>query len=90
METSALNASNVETAFTTLVGNIYQKKKQTSVPRGPSNEPIQRGVGRTIPVVSNPIDETNVGQNSFHLKYESEDDEDEDSKKKSGGCCKTN
>jgi Ras-related protein Rab-11A len=38
METSALNASNVEQAFMSLVTSIYQKKKLQSV--GPSSDRI--------------------------------------------------
>jgi Ras family len=54
METSALNASNVEEAFTTLVTNIYHKKKH-----GPT---------KTIPVPDDPTDEISPNPKPFPLR----------------------
>lgn len=87
METSALNKSNVEKAFMTLVGNIYQKKKQTTTHQDRLDEPKLRGIGPSIPVVSNPLDEENVGQQSFHLKNDYSDDESTDPQKQTRRCC---
>ena len=92
METSALNASNVETAFTMLVKNIYQKKKSAPVNQPLPNNPAAPGLGRSVPVVAGPIDETTVGQDSFRLKntYDDDDDDEVSSRtKKDGRCCKT-
>jgi Ras-related protein Rab-11A len=78
METSAMNATNVEKAFTTLVTTIYRKKKSKSVnssvlPTSRTGEPRE-----TIPIVSEPT-----------IKLESPPrlDGDEPPVPKKPGCC---
>jgi Ras-related protein Rab-11A len=55
METSALNATNVEKAFNLLVSSIYQKKKPKQIESASSYSP-QLGNSRavTLPVPSDP------------------------------------
>jgi Ras-related protein Rab-11A len=80
METSAMNAMNVEKAFTTLVTTIYHKKKSKSVnssvlPTSRTGEPIE-----TVPIVSEPT----IKLGSFPRL---DDDDNEPPVPKKPGCC---
>jgi hypothetical protein len=82
METSALNRSNVEEAFTTLVTNIYKKLK--SVENSPRITPIDQGPIRTIPILSDPTVEIFSNTQSFRLKKN-----EELTVPQKSGCCQT-
>jgi len=82
METSALNKSNVEEAFTTLVTNIYHKKKLKSVDNLSRIKSIEHGPTKTIPVSSDSTVEISSNPKSFRLK-----DNKELTVTKKGGCC---
>ncbi len=70
METSALNASNVEQAFTTLIKNIYDKKKLKAVDIQPVRTPVEHEPTSRIPIVSDPIIE--ITPNPIRLKRNQE------------------
>ena len=82
METSALNATNVEKAFTTLVTTIYRKQKakviEVRLPTQVYHEPVE-----TIPIRPEP---------SIKLKPfppPGNEDENTPSEPKKRGCCET-
>lgn len=82
LETSALNASNVEQAFTTVVTNIYHKKMPKSMDNSSSNNSaVDPPSTSSIPVSSDGSVEIGLKQKSFRLK----DNQKPTAKKE--GCC---
>jgi hypothetical protein len=80
METSALNASNVEQAFTTLITNIYHKKKLQVVHISPLPSPKRHGYEPGIPISSDATVE--ITPNPLRLT-----DNQESTTSKKSGCC---
>ncbi|CAF0819583.1 unnamed protein product [Rotaria sordida] len=86
METSALNASNVEQAFITVVTGIFYKKIPKSVDNSSSSSAmtsIGHGPTSSIPVSSDAQVVISPNQKSFRLK-----DNQKPTVSNSGGCCK--
>jgi Ras-related protein Rab-11A len=88
METSALNASNVEQAFTTLVTNIYHKKipkamdNSSSITSSTVSKIAEQETTSTGPVSSDGQIEIGINRKSFHLK-----NNPEPMSPKKNGCC---
>ena len=84
LETSALNSSNVEQAFTTVVTNIYHKKMPKSIdnssPGKLSTDPAP-STTTTAPVGSDGSVELGLKQKSFRLK------DNQKAAPKKEGCC---
>ncbi|UJR10341.1 hypothetical protein I4U23_014547 [Adineta vaga] len=82
METSALNAYNVEQAFITLVTSIFHKK----IPKTVENSSAMSSTDHssTVPVLSDPQVEISAPSRSFRVNGASKP---VTSKKNSGGCC---
>lgn len=80
METSALNATNVEQAFIALVTNIYQKKKSKLVDNLPTTDLDRYDIRDAIPV-SDPT--VVIGSDPIIL------DNQKSTESKPGGCCKS-
>ncbi|CAF0889010.1 unnamed protein product [Rotaria sp. Silwood1] len=89
METSALNASNVEQAFITVVTGIFYKKMPKSVDNSSSSSSAaaMTSMGHvptlTVPVSSDPQIVISPNQKSFRLK-----DNQKSTVPNSNGCCK--
>lgn len=81
METSALNATNVEQAYTALVTNIYQKNKPK-----PMGDAISIGPPIDIPPPTKPVLERR-SDDTITIKQNPNDNNN--SNKPNGGCCKT-
>ena len=83
METSALNASNVEQAFSTLVTSIFYKKMPKSVESfNPS--PIEHVPTKTVPIISEPEVDIARPQKSFRLNS---NQSSSSTTTKKTGCC---
>jgi len=80
METSALNASNVDQAFTTLITNIYHKKKLQVVHISPVPPSREHRYTPGIPISSDATVE--ITPNPLRLT-----DNQESTTSKKSGCC---
>jgi Ras-related protein Rab-11A len=82
METSALNASNVEQAFSTLITSIYYKKMPKSMDTSSSPTSVDHVPTSAVRVSPDAAVQISVNQKSFRLK-----DNQKPASPKKSGCC---